>query len=84
MDKALDDVCQTVMRGVAASGVIRATRGEDDNVALATRVMREEIKAFLTEPRYHDQRQALVDSDSMSGIVLATLVLTCVERIAQG
>jgi hypothetical protein len=61
--QALTETTQTLMRAVVNSGCIR--QGNEGDVTLAVKVMREELKAFLdTEnPKYADER-ALVTADA--------------------
>lgn len=66
-----------VMRGVVATGAVSAT-----NMDRAVEVMRAEIKALLTDPRYAAQRQAVMDRRVSEGTVVATVVATCAARIA--
>jgi hypothetical protein len=68
-----------LMRAVVASGCIR--RGVESDLSLGVEVMRAELKAFLTEERYADER-ALALSPGGHQLAFASLVAACVARIA--
>jgi hypothetical protein len=54
------------------------SRNEGD-IAVAVRVLREEVKAFLFDPKYEDERQLALTSGS--GLAMASLTATCIQRI---
>jgi hypothetical protein len=71
-------LCDAVMRGVVASGVLA---GRDDRVGPAVGIMRDEIKALLTADRYADARGAVLGRSIHDGYVLGLVVANCVSRI---
>ena len=75
-------LADNVMRGVVSAGVIRNTGGDDDNVAAAVEIMRDEIKAFIAGDRYADERECLRNGSLHEGYVLGAIVANCVSRIA--
>lgn len=66
-----------VMRAVIASGAVT-----DGKIDLAVAVMRREVKAFLFEPRYADERELALGG--RQALALASVVATCVAEIAAG
>jgi hypothetical protein len=76
---ALTQTCTNLMRAVVRSGAVR-----DCDANLATRVMREELKAFLTantDPsgKYADERELVMTGQS--GLAMASLTAECIRRI---
>lgn len=67
-------LCQAVMRGVAASGVVT-------DVDAACAVMRAEVKAFLFEAEYAAERAAVISRSVSESTVVASLVAACVLKI---
>lgn len=67
-----------LMEAVVASGCIRTP---EQDAALAIRVMREELKALIDphSGRYAEERQ--LARQGAAGLAMASLSLTCVERI---
>jgi hypothetical protein len=82
MTDAVTQTCQSLMRAVVRSGCIRSGRFADDDVSLATRVMREELKAYLFgEPthKYADERALTLTGQS--GLAMASLTAECIRRV---
>lgn len=82
----IQKLADATMRAVARSGVIRCTRGADDNVDLAVRVMRQELKALVVPTEdddgyYADARQAVLNGSVNERYVVGLVALRCVERI---
>lgn len=77
MRDLIADLAQRLMRAVVAAGITA------DDTETAVRVMREEVKAFLTGDggKYADER-ALVGQPGGDRLAFASLVAECVRRIA--
>lgn len=75
---AVTETAERLMRAVVASGCIR--REIDSDATVACQVMREELKEFLTGPRYADERE-LIKSPNGAGLAFSSLVASCVARI---
>jgi hypothetical protein len=82
----IDPLCNAVMRGVVATGVMR---DREDRIAPAVTIMREELKALLAvggddqAARYADARDAVMRGAIHDGYVIGLVVANCVERIAE-
>ena len=94
MSYYLTQTCESLMRAVVRSGCIRDTDHQHDaDVLLATRVMREELRRFISAGHDLDMAQAAgspvgkyVDERALaltgqSGIAMASLVAECIRRI---
>jgi hypothetical protein len=76
---AVTALAEQLMRAVVAADCIR--HGNESDINLAMTVMRGELKAFLTDARYADER-ALAQSPAGHRLAFASLVAACVARIA--
>lgn len=68
-----------LMRAVVRSDAVRL--GNDGDITLAVSVMREELKAFLFDARYADERHCVLTGNQQ--IAVGSLYTTCVSRILQ-
>jgi hypothetical protein len=74
LDTTIKALADRLMRAVVATGAVRKEDAE-----LACAVMREELKEFLTGPRYADERElAKTGGDALA---FASLVTACAARI---
>jgi len=74
--QAVTDIANMLMKSVVDSDSIRG----DQDIPTAVQVMREELKAFLTDdPRYTDERA--LARDGRYGVAFSSLYATCVNRI---
>ena len=80
-EKAIDTLANRVMMAVIQSGCIRDAH-EDADIDVAIKVMREELKLFLFDPKYGNER-ALIMNGTINHLGTATLVTECVKRITQ-
>lgn len=76
-DAALKATADQLMRAVVNSGAIR--RGNEADISLGSRIMREELKAFLFEPKYADERALTLGAGS--SLAMASLTAECIRRI---
>lgn len=74
MSDPIARLCNSLMRAVVNTGAVNESNSE-----LACRVMREELKAFITDDKYADER-ALVETGGHN-LAMASLVASCVARI---
>lgn len=79
MSDSITQTANSLMRAVANTGCIRSA---DQDAEVAVRVMREELKSFLTldDAKYADER-ALVQGAGPTGLAFASLVAECAKRI---
>lgn len=73
---AVQATAEQLMRAVVNSGAIRSA---DQDADLACRIMREELKAFLFDAKYADERALTLTSGS--GLAMMSLTAECVRRI---
>jgi hypothetical protein len=73
----IDEIAKALMRAVARSGIMR---GYND-YELAARIMRDELKEFLTGGRYADERALIRDTPGGHNLAWSSLVLGTIERI---
>ncbi len=81
-EKQLNDLCDAVMRGVAA-GIKSAGRKVHD-YGQAAEVMRLEIKSLLFGEGYKEEREALMAHAVSEQIVIASVVAGCLAKIEYG
>lgn len=75
----IERLCESVMRGVAASGVLKnAPEAELDR---ACELMKAEVRLFLFDISYADERAAILARSVSETTVVATIVLNVVEQI---
>ncbi len=79
MADPIQQMCKAVMRGVVTSGVVN-----ESNIDRAVEVMRAEIKSLLTGDEYASERSAVLAGTVHEGYVLASVVASCVTKIAEG
>jgi hypothetical protein len=77
MFDAVDSTANALMTAVARTGAVR--QGNEGDLDVAVKVMREELKAFLTEPKYADERSLTLTGGQ--GLAMASLVAECTRRI---
>lgn len=73
-DQALKQTADQLMRAVVNSGAVR-----HQDADLACRIMREELKAFLFEPKYADERALTLTGGT--GLAMASISAECIRRI---
>jgi hypothetical protein len=78
MTDSVTPLAQTVMRGVAASGVVTPARLDG-----AVEVMRNELKELLMGERYADARDCILRGSLHQNYVLGLVIAECVARIAE-
>ena len=76
-ERNVKNLAEGLMKAVARMGVIR--RGFDNDYTVAARVMREELKAFLFDAKYTDERE-LVKTGGHN-LAMASVVAECGRRI---
>lgn len=78
-DQALKQTADSLMRAVVNSGAIR--RGNDSDITLGSKVMREELKSFLyaDDPKYDDERE--LTKTGQSGLAMMSLTAECIRRV---
>ena len=76
-DRAVASLCDTVMRAVVKAGAVRSFDQDGD---LAIKIMREELKSFLFDAKYADERALVVERGNQQ-LAVASLVAECVQRI---
>lgn len=69
-------LANTLMRSVIATNAIRSA---DQDGEVAVRIMREELKAFLTAEKYADERAIVATGGEH--LALASLTAECIRRI---
>lgn len=81
-DRTITALADTLMRAVVRSGAMRTdTPHHEADVALAVSIMREELKAFLFDAKYADERAlAMVGQDNLA---LQSLAAECVSRLVK-
>ena len=82
MDRVLQSIADPLMRAVVRSGCIRL--GNEADITLGSKVMREELKLLLckdhdTEGKYADERALAMTAGS--GLAMASLTAECIRRI---
>lgn len=75
MHDPIKSLADRLMRAVVGAGVVRP---QDIDVAL--RVMREELKLFLVGEKYADERE-LAHSPAGSSLAFASLSAECARRV---
>ena len=70
--------CQEVMLGVVRTGCVN-----DTNKEKAVEIMREEAKAFFTEPKYQEARECVMNGTIDDRYVMANIITECVSRILE-
>jgi hypothetical protein len=75
MDSTVTALAGALMRAVVRSGVVTSAK-----VDVAIRVMRAELKAFLTEARYADERALALTGGHQ--LAMKSLVAACIAEIA--
>lgn len=74
---SIGEIANALMRAVAHSGVMR----DRDDYEVAARIMREELKKFLTSDHYADERTLIRDIPDGYKLAWSSLVLNVIERI---
>lgn len=72
----MQGLCDAVMRGVVASGVVT-----EANIGRAVEVMRAEVKALLTGDEYANERAVVMAGTMPESVVLTSVVASCVLKI---
>jgi hypothetical protein len=76
-DRTIKNLAEGLMKAVVRMGVVR--KGFDNDYTVAVRVMREELKAFLFDTKYTDERE-LVKTGGHN-LAMASVVAECGRRI---
>ena len=82
----IQPLCDAVMRGVVATGVMDH---REDRIPAAVTIMREEVKALLAvggddqAARYADARDAVLRGAIHDRYVIGLVIANCIERIAE-
>lgn len=76
MADPIANLADTLMRSVVNSGCIRSA---DQDAAIAVKIMREELKAFIAGDKYADER-AIIQTGGHH-IAFASLTTECIKRI---
>lgn len=76
---SVNGIARALMLAIARSGVLR---GPND-CELAARVMRDELKEFLTGARYAGERALIKDTPSGHNLAWSSLVIHTIERISR-
>jgi len=79
MSDPIANLATALMRAVVASGAVRNDPG-NDNTAAAIRIMREELKAFIADTKYANER-SIVETGGHQ-LAFASLAAECVRRLA--
>lgn len=79
IDQAVTGLTDALMTGVARSGVL--ADASDEIVAIATDIMREELKDLLTGDKYANERDCILRGSVHEGYVLASVAAECILRI---
>ena len=69
-------LANTLMRAVVNSGAIRSA---DQDAGIAIKIMREELKAFIADEKYADERAII--ATGAEHLAFASLTAECVRRI---
>jgi hypothetical protein len=77
IDATISELANLLMRAVVRSGVLRGS--QDIDVAL--RVMREELKELLVGDRYVDERELTTSTPNGYDLAWASLVVNTIARI---
>jgi hypothetical protein len=82
MDSIINALGTQLMTAVVRSGCIR--KGREFDIALASRVMREELKMLLVKDldgagKYDDERAVAMGTGS--GLAMASVTAECIRRI---
>jgi hypothetical protein len=77
MFQAVDQTANALMVAVARTGCVR--QGNEADLDVAVKVMREELKAFLTDDKYASERAVTLTGGQ--SLAMASLVVNCTSRI---
>jgi hypothetical protein len=77
IENTVGDLAELLMRAVVRSGVLRGNQDID----IALRVMREELKELLMGDRYIDERKLAEDLPNGYDLAWASLVVNTIHRI---
>lgn len=77
MSHTVESFCESVARAVIATGVVTEAK-----IATASAVLKAEIKAFMFEAEYANERALALQSRDGERLALASLVAGCVAKIA--
>lgn len=72
-DHAVSRLCDQVMRSVSRCGITA------DDAEIACKIMREEIKSFLFDDKYDDERKLVLTGNQT--LAVQSLTVECVRRI---
>jgi hypothetical protein len=80
MSHSLENICNSIMRAVVASGVI--TDADDASLTRTVEIMRAEVKALLFGPEYADERALVLSSPmNIEATVLTSVAASCILKI---
>lgn len=79
LEARVSALCNSVMHAVAAG--IRNAKRKPRSIDQVVDVMREEVKAFIFDPKYHDERVCVLNRSVADGWIVAAICAQCIGRI---